>query len=664
MATSQPSPLLVDLLDHINSISTDTTPLDPRLFEDCARILPSHITPTQSQSLILALYRLSFANPPHDLFPVTTLLEALIHPVAFDDILAIDPPVDFISGLALAARPFHSLCLSILEKAAQDASLARRLATTHPQAFVALVGFWLISDDEQLSRRAGNLLQDLLRVDVETGAGDEDPSGTPGSGIVSSAGWRGTVWRRVFRDRDTYEAIIRVCDTECHPEFEGVEIGERTVRQVRSTARARLLEWIPEVARMDWDAVTRDHLASETSCAHLKSFRYGLLELAVDHGYDKMDVVVYRIACNAISELITIQESWEDRYGLYRDRHIASLTVRSASSRSLEAIKSLGFHDRFTSMYLHPQGDHGYDELDMNLLGPAVVEYVMVYVSSYPDLFGQSPFCKQVLDKFETTFDQPPRLWGDDGAGDLAVLRFFPKRYLLQSPTPHQGINVLGFLDPKLGDDALLRTFAAVFACQTRGFGTVPSAARSADAHITDDDRSAARLLYYQFLEKYSNMWYFIGFHADAGPARKDVVLAALDLIDAMIDVKWSTSTAWITAEELRSIAERYESRPPTGILALISGEAMSNVVTNLMSIPKSMSLARDDDHAMHEIATRRFDVLAKLFKSLSREAAERNNKDEQTTLNSLAEQIQRRLGAGVWPRAATRATSIATQSR
>ena len=171
--------------------------------------------------------------------PAVNLLIRLLSPFAFSDVLAFDPPVNFAAGLDVGfdapegvMLPFNRLMLALLEKATLKSSDAATVAS-RPEVVQALVKLWLCSADTGVATTASKLLLDLLRVDREVFDHLDQH--------VSSSGGQGLVWKRIFGDRNVYGTFFAACGTGAQ--------AFKLSRNQRSLAQARLLEWLPAVAR-------------------------------------------------------------------------------------------------------------------------------------------------------------------------------------------------------------------------------------------------------------------------------------------------------------------------------------------------------------------------------------------------------------------------------
>ena len=127
-----------------------------------------------------------------DPMPIIDLIALLVLPSRynFKRLLAIQPPINFLDGLAYPI-PFVNLAtLSLLKKATDRTSdieiMARTTGVIHE-----LINLWLRTPDTAMTTRSHNLIVRFLLEDrlVDTGL----------------------MWRRIFRDKDTYLLIFMIC---------------------------------------------------------------------------------------------------------------------------------------------------------------------------------------------------------------------------------------------------------------------------------------------------------------------------------------------------------------------------------------------------------------------------------------------------------------------
>lgn len=110
MATG--SSLELDLDAHITELESDPElPIDGKLFDSCLSFLAVQLAQGQ-QKLIDLIVKLSglLLKLQQDPSPVIRLLSKLVEPLTFTDVLALDPPVNFVGGLDTGALPTIYSC--------------------------------------------------------------------------------------------------------------------------------------------------------------------------------------------------------------------------------------------------------------------------------------------------------------------------------------------------------------------------------------------------------------------------------------------------------------------------------------------------------------------------------------------------------------------------
>lgn len=236
------------LESHLTRLEQDPSePIDDRLFDSCSAFLAAQLVRDQQQ-LIQLITRLSslLRNLQQDPSPVVRLLSKLVEPFEFEDILRLDPPVDFVGILDKSALPFNLLALKITEKATRSAKDAAIVAGM-PGVVQALVILWLSTSDLGVAELSSSILLNLLRIDKETAKVQ-----VHGVGETTVSGGQGLVWRRLFGDRDVYGLLYSL------PSFKSTEIDGLSKRE-KSIAQARLLSSLPVLGSLDWDYLTRSH---------------------------------------------------------------------------------------------------------------------------------------------------------------------------------------------------------------------------------------------------------------------------------------------------------------------------------------------------------------------------------------------------------------------
>lgn len=289
-----PSVVLGDLVTHLQQVDQNpATPLDTDLLEKCELFTS---TPEyrnglwkESKPLFLDLASL-LPKLQQDPSPLTHFITKLAAPYRFDDI----KDVEFEIGLDLQATPFHSLILSLLDKAAASSNDAQALAN-RPGVIASIVRLWLCTQETGIATQAANLLISLLRVSVN------EPGPLPGEGPQSFHYGSAPIWKRLFKDRDIYKLYYQ------YTTFRKLSVpGEPLLsKRDKTIAQARLLEWLPQTGNLDWSTVISTH-ESEVEREVGLSTGQGLLHYASLKMVDSADdMLMHMTLVNFFSELIT-----------------------------------------------------------------------------------------------------------------------------------------------------------------------------------------------------------------------------------------------------------------------------------------------------------------------------------------------------------------------
>lgn len=320
------------ILEKLNTSIAATTkdpsvPLDQPTFEEAELVLAEILSPEHNLQLVSSLSTF-LPNLQQDPSPAVNLLLRLINRYSYGDILKLGS-IPFKDGLAVGEHmsSYNRLIISILHKAALNAADAASVAGLL-DTVLALVQLWLCTSDTSVAILAQQLLLDLLRIDQQTQTG-------PDSHLPS--GGQGLMWKRLFGDQDVYRMFFEACS------FPKASSSSITLsKSQRTLAQARLMEWLPKVAGMDWNAVARsNHPEIE---AEFKS-QGGLMGFATSHMVDtKADVLMYRCLIDFYSEI------------LHATRPKASDLGGREDSTGLGCLITEGMHARTVAIYLQLPG--------------------------------------------------------------------------------------------------------------------------------------------------------------------------------------------------------------------------------------------------------------------------------------------------------------------
>lgn len=542
---------LQNLRLHLQNVQDDpSTAFDEKLLDTAIYALIPTLTPQDIQSLVLQIYQL-LPTLQQDPSPVVRLLHRLLEPIPLTAILSLEPPVDFVSGLQVATTPFNNLTLSLLEKA--DGNAARTLASAHPQLFTALVELWLSTQDEGVADKAGKVLIHLLRVD-----------------LPDAGGLDGSVWKRVFGDKDVYERLFAITD---------MKTGRNTsLNKSRKTiAQARLLDWLPEVGKLNWSAISQSYHPEIETAYKLSDGRQSLLDYAISYMVDyKSDVLMHRTVMAAYEHLLKINP-----------------TNSLRESPALSFLQDSGLHKRTLNYYINPD-DPQHDPLDVSFLYAPAAMYTARWTETYPEDFEASnnaDLKTKTLKKIHAAVNVPVGRWAHSHSPteDLHVLASLPRTTLVSLGSNNPVLS----LPSRAANTDALNCLASIFHGPLAEPSTFPA---SVPKPNEVDEIKAAKTIYQQYLMSNDRVWSDVVTHADT-IALAPQALAAINLIRAVLTARWD------------------------GVRAIMDAPAMASVVPWLMSPPKTFSNLvggrGDAESSAYKIATAKFDLLRKFVEEL-----------------------------------------------
>nr|POF04285.1 hypothetical protein CFP56_22040 [Quercus suber] len=626
------------VVKHLTDISTSpsSTPPDTRLLDDATVVLPEYLSSKDpalwAQRLtLMRTLAAGLAEPsPRDRSSEVELLVALFAGwswpqvydfgtgnVPFTDGLQVGPRGGGGEGEDDPMRPFNHLMLALLEKATGSAADAAHVAALR-ETVQALVRLWLGTGDAGVAMRAGRLLLDLLRVDqVRT------PWESGERRLPSSGGGQGMVWKRLFEDRDVYAVLFESCSLRFAGD--GLSVKQKTL------AQARLMEWLPKVAEMDWAVVARSHHRDVEARAGVKE--NGLLEFATLQMVDfQDDVLMHRCLVDFYADLLACTSPLVATGQLPGSTSATTLNA----SPALHYYIAHGVHARTIAIYLQ---DTEVDPMaTMFVYGPAA-NYIAVYASRYPEHFLVSQLPKQLNHRFATVFDLSPGKWAhaESPKHDLHLLASLPRKAIL--PTNDGGFNwgpsPLLLLPSKSTNPDVLHTLATIFHPE-KTVRFPPSL-----VHGDKDDlneAAAARTLYFDYLAHNKQFWADIIRHADT-VALKDLALAALFCLHAVITADWSSHPSDPLPTSIPT--------PETGAIAILSPPALEHILPYLLKPPQSFANLvgghGDTESAAFKVAQAKFDALYALHVRLQVQVQQQPGEGYEEIVATLA----KRLAAG-----------------
>lgn len=285
---------------HLASVHNDPTiQLDERLLLEADAFLATQLRDDKQRRLELVV-QISTLLPTLQQDPnlVIHLLQKLVVPFSFSDILQLQPPVDFVAALDVAAQPFHRLVLELLDKAAERPQDAALLAGM-PRVVFMLIKLWLSTSDMGTADAAQDLILSLLKTDKEPAKPGVSTDDVLPIADGSSHG-QGLIWRRLFGDKDVYGLFYSCCSLGPY--------GDAALpKNVKTVAQARLMAILPKIGLLDWSYISRSHQPDIESLYGLSPSDYGLLDYVSLHMVDyKNDVLIHINLLQYFTELIGV----------------------------------------------------------------------------------------------------------------------------------------------------------------------------------------------------------------------------------------------------------------------------------------------------------------------------------------------------------------------
>ncbi|KAL9595347.1 MAG: hypothetical protein Q9219_006501 [cf. Caloplaca sp. 3 TL-2023] len=618
--------LIKSIREHLAEVAAEpaTKILDDRLLEKFDGQVTETIAEPDRDLLIHQLAEL-LPTLNQDPTPVTNLIQILIRPASytFARVLEIRPAVDFSVGLSVPSPPINLVTLCLLEKAKLHESDAGIVAG-QPEVVASMMKLWLSSSDTGVAQKAYDVFLGLLTAYERT----------PRPGSSQSAGHhepfqQSLMWRRVFRDKEIYGSIYRICSLSTAGQ-DG-QLGKRD----KTIAQGRLLDLLAEI---DCEQIRTSQIAEVESAYGVRDG--GLLQYATLKMVDyEDDLLMHMTLMDFFIKLLKPDHS--------RISHPPISTQTSHTSPSLDFLIRTGLHARTLSFYLEPTK---HSSLDLTYLYSGSAIYLSVYCSHYPAHFLSSSSVAQttLLRLSEVLKDMSPGQWaqGRSPKHDLRVLASLPGPALVPDAN---AASPLFMLPTKPPNENALRTLAAVFRGPARQ-------AEKTDMSTSYDDsvpKSAARALYYLYLGENPTMWYDVVKAAET-VALMDAALAAISLMEAVISASWGPlpsdsdddSSGFMTE---RQLIERTHcsNLPPSGILAILAQPAIEAVLPYLFRPAQTFSNLvgggkGDVESAAYRVAAAKYDTLVSLRSQL------KETVEETGQLGEVLATVDRRLALGV----------------
>jgi hypothetical protein len=598
---------LTELSDHLQKVDQDpTTPLDTDLLERCE--LSTNTPEYRSQvwkdtrPLFLQIAAL-LPKLQQDPTPLTHFIIKLAEPYRFDDI----KDIDFEIGLDLKAIPFHSLILTLLDKATTSSTDAQTLAN-RPAVMLAIVRLWLCTEDAGVATQAEELLTSLLEVSKN------EPVSIDGKSSLHTYG-TGPIWRRLFGDRDISSLYYHYTSLKnlSSPPLPLLNKRNKTISQ------ARLLSWLPRVAAMDWNAVTSPYRLDAEKEVGLKE-EQGLLHYAALKMVDtEDDMLMHMTLIQFYSVLITTVKA---------KPHLSHYD----SSLALDFLIEEGVHKGLIDFHTSEN-----PSLDHSFLSSRTAQYISDYASHYPENFENSnemPIIRNYVHRNIRKCE----------ASDLNIIASMPRSTLI--PRKTSGIAwddcVISDMPITRTNQDALKTLAIIFHGPPKEEITFPQTETiGSDNKRTQTEAAYARLLTALFYSKKPNMFADITTHMDT-IAMKENALAALSLVGALITSTWSTDPLPDIPTNDPTYT-RLNAFPKSGVDVIldptISGGVLPSLLKPATTFSNLVGGRGDAENAAYIVASAKFEVLKTLGRKLEQDGGRQD----------VLAMVRRRVGDGVW---------------
>ncbi|KAI5210948.1 hypothetical protein AUEXF2481DRAFT_39072 [Aureobasidium subglaciale EXF-2481] len=592
--------LLERLQAHLGQLEADpiNTEIDERLFESCSLALAPGLSKKDSMTLVPQLSRILPVLQKDPTQPIQFLV-LLLEPLNFADVLGLNAAVDFVGGLNVVAVPYNRLMLALLSKAAGNATDAATIAA-QPEVVTALVNLWLCTHDAGIAKQAGDVLLALLKIDhaVPPGAGEEQS--LPGHS-------QGLMWKRVFGDQDVYALIFSVCSLK---HTEGIELSGSQ----RSLAQARLLEWLPEVGALNWNAITHAH-HPEVEKRYTDGKGEGLLYFST--------VCMIDTAGDVLMHCCLVEF-----YATFLGSVTTSASAGSShSSAALDFLIQHKLHEKAMSFYLDPTNPR-HDPLDVQFLYAPSANYLATYVSSYPSHFLASTLKQTLTRRLLSSLDLTPSRWAhaESPKHDLHILASMPRSSLLP-PNNNWMWSPLSLLPSKSTNADVLATLATIFHGPSKQEiinypASSPLMDTTHDA-VWKSEAQAAYALYYLYLNHNPTLFADLAHHASIIALRENA-LASISLIRSIATANWLP----LTDNSTPTASDFHASLPPTalaeqqkGFLAILSPPSLEYTLPYLLSPAQTFSNlvggVGDTENSAYRVAMSKFECLKEEYNRL-----------------------------------------------
>ncbi|CAG8407056.1 unnamed protein product [Penicillium salamii] len=634
---------------HLSQVlENPSTPLDIPLIEKLKLQLiesTDPVVPSTLLSQISALLPILQEDPT----PITTLAIRATEYFSFTNLQSLEPPINLIAGFKAPSPPINLLALSLLAKAGRSSSEAAIVAAD-PTLVASLVELWLSTASTEVAQAALDTLWALLEIDaashLENGEYEYANDG-------SHAG-QGLLWRRVFTDKDIYGQLFGLCSLQ--PDAPG-DLSKRE----RTIAQGRLMALLTKAGKLRWDIIS----TSQVSEIEAKYQSASLLHFAARQMVQVSDTLMHMTLLAFFCDLLEI-----DGPGLVARSHVHSAST--FTSPALEFLIEHDIHSNMLSLYLN---ESKLDAVDLLYLYGPIMAYVARYAELYPIHLLQNP--SSVLDEIISRINRSLAIsatqWahGEVPTGHLAILASLPRTLLVEAGK--HGANPVLAIPTKPPSAEALDILAKIFHGPLRTQISKSMDLNTSGQTPTDweHEAAAARILYFQYLNKHPTFWDGIVGAADI-LVMKDVALSAITFMRAIATANWKSlspapphphvSRFQLPSEEdlgrISPAAGRF--LPTSGAWAILTPPALTTLLPYLFKPPKTYADfvgggAGDAQSVVWKVATAKHDVLVALLNRLEETGGHAEGFED------IMRTLQQRVNEGPWGPVQSSGTQVLT---
>ncbi|CAG7934227.1 unnamed protein product [Penicillium olsonii] len=581
--------------------------------------------------------------------PITTLATRATAYFTFTNLQSIEPPINLIAGFKAPSPPINLLALSLLAKAG-DTSSEAAIVAGDSTLVASLVQLWLCTASTEVAQAALDTLWVLLEVDVSSRL-ENGEHHHPGD--KSHAG-HGLFWRRVFTDRDIYGQLFGLCSLQKDAP------GDLSKRE-RTIAQGRLMALLAKAGKLRWDIIS----TSQVPEIEVKYQSTSLLHFATTQMVQISDILMHMTLLTFFRDLLEI-----DGPGLVARGH-----VQSTSTVASPALEFLIAHDVHLRMLTHYLDESKLDSVDLIYLSGPIMAYVARYAELYPIhlLQNTSSLLDGIISRINRSLAISATQWahGEAPTGHLAILASLPRTLLVEAGK--HGANPVLAIPTNPANAEALDVLAKIFHGPLRAQKSESMDLNTSGQTPTDWDHeaAAARILYFQYLNKHPNFWDHIVSTADV-LVMKDVALSAITFMRAIATADWkSLSPApphphvsrfqLPSEEELGQLSPAAGGfLPTTGAWAILTPPALTTLLPYLFKPPKTYADfvgggAGDAQNVVWKVATAKHDVLVALRNRLQETGGHAEGFED------IMRTLQQRVNDGPWGPVQSSGTQVLT---